>query len=108
MKVSVLLVVTALAIDQSQGLFFRPPSSECRSDSQCPSFRNGRYPAPGKCVTQRRGILCPVFRPNDSCTYRMCAECLETFDCRGFDQYCENNRCRSRYRPPPSTTPRYG
>merc|ERR1739838_706525 len=95
------LVIIALAIKQSHGLFFGTPNSECRSDSQCPSFGRSRclgasfilcfgqsqsYTVSGRCLN-RSNLFCTVGnilgggRNNHNCAYRVCAECLQDSDC---------------------------
>merc|ERR1712142_1248702 len=108
---SLLTLCVALCINQSSGLFFRTPNSECRSDSQCPSFGRTRclgtnfilcfgqtqsYTVSGRCLN-RSNIICGL----GNCRYRQCAECLIDRDCRGYNQQCSlNNYCTTRSPPP--------
>merc|ERR1712142_290183 len=108
-------------INRSSGLFFGTPNSECRSDSQCPSFGRTRclgtnfilcfgqtqsYTVSGRCLN-RSNIICGLGnllggrRSSRNCRYRQCAECLIDRDCRGYNQQCSlNNYCTTRSPPP--------
>jgi len=105
-----LLFVATLVVEKSSGLFFGTPTSQCRSNSQCPTFRRSRclgnsfifcfgrsesYIVSGKCLN-RSNIFCDVGnfldggRRNRNCRYNQCAQCLEDSDCTSFNQVCSN------------------
>merc|ERR1711892_803654 len=109
------LLILCITLHQSLGLFFGNPISQCRSDSQCPSFgcsncvdrflifcrQRERYTVSGRCLNKFR-LFCNVGnflrggRRNQDCSYKECAECLASEDCTGYDQYCSGNNCRTR------------
>merc|ERR1719260_562532 len=111
-----LTLVALLLIGQASSLFFGTPNSQCNSNSQCPTFQRTRclgnsfifcfgksesYIVSGRCL-DRSNFFCDVGnflnggRRNRNCRYRQCAQCLESSDCTGFDQYCSDGTCFTR------------
>merc|ERR1712098_271033 len=109
-------IVSFLLIGESCALFFGTPDSQCNSNNQCPTFRRNRclgnsfifcfgksesYIVSGRCLN-RSNVFCDIGnfldggrRPRN-CRYRQCAQCLESTDCTGFDQYCYGGTCFTR------------
>merc|ERR1711981_692745 len=122
-----IILCLATAIQQATSLFFGAQSSQCRSDSECPSFgrseclgtnfllcfgKSRRYTVSGRCNI-RTNIFCGVGnllngkRRDRDCSYGVCAQCLINTDCHGYNQICSGNTCQTRVQRTTTFRPNY-